>query len=234
MEKNPSKFVGIGEVPIPQVDEALDELERCVNDLGMRGIQLYTTTDGMPIDADRFTPLFERAARLDVPVHIHPTHPLSSERRSYEKDYGLNVLFGYPFETSLCLTRLIMSGLLDKYPTLKLITHHTGAMCGLYAERLQSFIDDGTAGNRKPRKPVKEYLRMIYHDTASSGSVAALNLGASVFGARQLLFGTDYPFGPEDGCFNIVETIRSVKDMAVTNEEREYIFSRTAQRLFKL
>jgi len=231
-EKHPNKIVAIGEVPLPQVDEAVDEMERCVKDLGLRGIQLYTTIDGIPIDSGTFMPIFDKAAHMGVPIHLHPTHPLWSARRNYERDYALSLIFGYPFESTLSITRLILSGVLDQYPNLKLITHHTGAMCGIYVERLQSFIDDGSVGT-KPRKLVKEYVRMLYHDTAVSGSVATLNLGAAVFGADRLLFGTDYPFGPENGCFNIRETIRSVGSMSATREEREKIFYRNAQGLFK-
>ena len=237
-KKHPDKFVAIAEVPILQIDEALEEFDRAINTLGMRGVQVYTTVGGLPLDSPQFRPFFERAAKLDVPVLIHPTYPPSTQRRSYEMDYELQMIYVWPFETTLCISRLVFSGIFEEFPNLKIVTHHSGAMVPFFGERIRSVYKQGRKGGLKEQSKMKkdplEYFKLMYHDTSIYGSVAALNCTAAVMGPERMIYSTDYPYGPEDGLYFLRATKESVEKMNVTEEERETIYGGNAMKIFKL
>src|SRR5487761_104619 len=102
-EKHPDKFLAVGEVPILSPGAAIDELDRVVG-LGMKAVQLYTTAGGRPLDSPEFRPVFEKIANLGVPIFMHPTYPRPEERRNYETDYELQMIYVWPFETTLSIS----------------------------------------------------------------------------------------------------------------------------------
>lgn len=133
------RFIPIAEIPALEIHEALVEIERAVRDLGMKGIQLNTTIGGRPLDSPEFRPLFAKVSTLNIPILIHPCNVAQSQRRSYETQYGLHRILGWPFETSLAVARLVFGGILSEYPSLRIITHHTGGMIPFFANRIASF-----------------------------------------------------------------------------------------------
>ena len=158
------------------------------------------------------------------------TNPLSK--------YTLFTAFGWPFETSLAMARLVFSGILEKYPTVKFITHHCGAMIPFFSRACPS----GRRGERNPGRrrnslslPL-EYFKKFYADTVLGGSTPALMCGHAFFGADHMLFGSDYPYpgGADHGDIALGEVIRSVEMMDVTKEEKTGIFSKNTRRILKL
>ncbi|MGB8428688.1 MAG: amidohydrolase family protein, partial [Pseudolabrys sp.] len=128
VRQHPGRFAGFATLPTPDPKAAADELERAVNKLGFRGAMIMGLTHGRFMDDKRFRPIFERAVDLDVPLYIHPTPPHPAVQEAYFKEYpALSVApLGFTLETLTHTFRLIVSGLFDEYPTLKIIVGHLG------------------------------------------------------------------------------------------------------------
>jgi aminocarboxymuconate-semialdehyde decarboxylase len=137
------------------------------------------------------------------------------------------------------MVRLVLSGVMERYPELKIITHHCGGMVPYMVNRITGFVEAGEIfGSRKGpgnlRKPVADYLKMFYADTAIYGYTPGLMCGYALFGAQHLLFGTDMPFDSQFGLRYTRETIESIERMDVSNTEKKMIFEDNARRLFRL
>jgi aminocarboxymuconate-semialdehyde decarboxylase len=152
-------------------------------------------------------------------------------------------VFGWPYETSVAMGRLVFSGLFDRQPNIKIITHHLGAMIPYFEGRVGPGLDQ--LGARTPtqeselvkhslKKRPLDYFRMFYGDTALFGAVAPLECGLAFFGIDRVLFGTDMPFDPEKGPMFIRETIRAVEGMSIAPADRAKIYEGNARRLLKL
>jgi aminocarboxymuconate-semialdehyde decarboxylase len=152
-------------------------------------------------------------------------------------------MFGWPYETTACMTRLIYSRLFDELPQLKIITHHMGGMIPYYCGKItlgfrQIFFG---APDRNPmaeecglKKPPLDYFKQLYADTALSGEIAPTRCGHAFFGTDRCLFATDAPFDSEQGRGLIASTIRAVEALEISADERAQIFSGNARRLLRL
>ncbi len=234
VERYGGRFIGVGEVPVLAGGEALDEMDRAVNHLGLRAVQLYTHIGGVTLDSPILHPVYERASRWRIPILIHPTNPMLGEYRRYERDYLLHYLYGWPYETTLALSRMVFSGLMDKFPDLMLITHHLGGMIPFYMGRTQLYEQEVLDESSRLRKPVDEYFRTMFHDTAIYGHKPALRCGLEVFGPEHIIFATDYPFGPEHGLRFIRVTLESIRGIGLSEDDMLNILGGNAVRLFRL
>jgi aminocarboxymuconate-semialdehyde decarboxylase len=195
--RNPQRFIGALTLPLLDANDletAIGELERCAALPEMRAVQLYTRVNNVGVDDARFEYLWERIAALSLTVLLHPTggadNPLA-------QDYLLWLTFGWPLDTSLVMVRLAYGGLFQRYPNLKILTHHLGAFIPLMAARIQGvhYTLERTGGPKLP-EPLPETLKRFYGDTTVNGYYPALNAGREFFGADHILFGTDYPYVP--------------------------------------
>lgn len=237
-ERNHDRFVGIGCLPMDQPDVAVDTMKVALKELGLKGFQVSSNIHGAPLDSERFLPIFETAAKLDVPILIHPVFPVSYNGREYEQGYDLAQALGWPFETSIAVARLVLSGLLEKYPNLKIVTHHLGGMIPYFIGRIEYrylWKDDPLKTRSwKITKPPSQLFKKIYADTAIGGNKAAMRLGYEFFGAEKIVFGTDYPFGPEQGEVFIRQAIDVVEQEAIPEDDRKKIFEDNARKLLKI
>ena len=240
--KYPDRFIGaVGSLPMNHVDGALKELDRVINVLKLQGIQIYTNVNGKPIDRPEFIPIYQMAARSNLPIWLHPCresdipdYPTESRSR-----YFMNSIFGWPHETSLAMGRLVFSGILEDYPQLKFITHHCGGMVPYFSDRITGQFEYSTLYLKsKWKRPLLkhpvEYFRMFYNDTAVYGNTAALMCGYHFCGSDRLVFGTDMPYDGEMGNRYIRETIRSVEEMDISASDKKKIFEDNARRLLNL
>jgi aminocarboxymuconate-semialdehyde decarboxylase len=242
VSKYPDKFIAaVACLPMNDVDAALEETDRAIRDLKLKGIQIYTPINGKPLDSPEFMPLYEKMAEYDLPIWIHPTK--SPEIPDYINEdyskYGVFQMFAWPFETTLAMTRLVFSGVLEKYPRIKFIIHHGGAMVPFFAQRIILAQDYNKAHlklnyRQALKKNPIEYYRMFYADTAVSGSTPALMCGYAFFGAERILFGTDVPYDSEEGNVFTKVTIESIEHMNVPKHEKDMIFEDNARRLLHL
>lgn len=244
--KYPDRFPGFtATLAMNNMAATVEEIDRAVNDLGARGVEFYTNAAGKPLDLPEFEPVFQKMSEHDLPIWVHPIRPahfpdyLTEDKSKYEIWWT----FGWPYETSAFMARIVFAGYFDKYPNLKIITHHLGGMVPYFEGRVGPGWDQlgsrtsdedysQILGNLK--KPHLDYFKMFYADTAVFGSRAATVCGLEFFGSDNVVFASDAPFDPEGGPMYIRETIRVIDSLDVSEEVREKIYWRNAARIMKL
>jgi predicted TIM-barrel fold metal-dependent hydrolase len=244
--RHPQRFPGfVASLPFNDPDAALGETHRAVDELGARGIQIFSNVLGKPMVAPEFLPLFEAMAAYDLPMWLHPYRgaTISDYQSEDRSQFEIWWTFGWPYETSVAMARMVFAGLFDRFPTLKIITHHMGAMAPYFAGRLGPGLDqlgartsdEDLSGVLKTlRKRPIDYFRMFYGDTALFGAYEATVCGLEFFGVDHVVFASDAPFDPEKGPMYIRETIAVVDRLPLSAADRERIYWRNAAGLLKL
>jgi len=248
--KHPQQFPGfVASVPMNNVKATLAETMRAIERLGARGIQIFTNVNGRPLDDPEFAPIFDQLHSYDLPIWMHPTRPakFADYPTESQSKYDIWWVFGWPYETSAAMARMVFSGFFDRWPNLKIITHHLGAMVPFLEARVGLGLDQlGTREAAEPsyakiiagmkakgRRPV-DYFRMFYADTAINGSLSGTRCGIDFFGHDHVLFGTDCPFDPQGGPLFIRDIIKVLDTLDLTDEQRERIYNRNARRMLRL
>jgi uncharacterized protein len=246
VSRHRDRFPGfIASVPMNNVDATLREIDRAVGELGAVGIQIFTNVNGRPLDAPDFTPVFQRMAEIDRPIWMHPTRTGSFADYSTEEKskYELWWTFGWPYETSVAMARLVFAGYFDRWPGLQIITHHMGGMIPYFAGRIGPGLDqlgartddeDLTVYLRRLEKRPYDYFKMFLADTALFGARDAMECGLKFFGVDRVVFASDFPFDPEKGTFNIRETIQDIDGLPISDAERRQIYEGNARQLLRL
>ncbi len=242
--RHPDRFAGYAaSLPLNAPDAIAKEAERALAQ-GANGLQIYTNVGGVPLDDPRFLPIFEIAAKYDRPLLLHPTRgpgtpDYSTEDRS---KYEIWAILGWPYETSVAMARLVFSGIMRRFPGLKVLTHHLGAMIPYFESRVaegwdllgtRTTADESHVLEELGRRPV-DYFRDFYGDPALCGSRSGIVCGIDFFGADHVLFATDSPFDPEFGPGWIRKTIGVLESIEMPVADREKICYRNAERLFGL
>jgi len=245
--KHPDRFPAfVASLPMNNVPGALEEMDRAIAKLGAKGIQVFTNVNGRPLDDPEFYPVFERCVKkYDLPIWLHPVRTVKFADYPVEakSKYEIWWLFGWPYETSACMARIVFSGMLQKLPSLKIITHHLGAMAPYFDERIGLGMDQmgartsdedyGALLKRLGKRPL-DYFKMFYGDTSVNGSAPAIRCGLDFFGPDRVLFGTDCPFDPEGGPLFIREIFKAVDALKLSKDDRRRIYFGNAKRLLKL
>jgi predicted TIM-barrel fold metal-dependent hydrolase len=225
VRKHPTRFFGICVLPLQNMDAALKELERCVDQLGFKGILLYTNLNGKFADEPEFRPLFAKAVELDVPVLLHPAKPITTE---IVKKYEMTSTLGNMFDNTIALTRILMSGLLDEFPKLKLVCPHLGGTLPYIVGRLDHQVTVLKRGPQTLKRKPSEYLRdQVWYDVVSP-LPEAVKFIHEFAGPDRLLFSSDHPWVEPDV---IADTVLAA---GLTPEAQQKIFSLNARKLFRL
>ena len=240
--KYPDRFAAaIACLPMNDIDAALIEVDRTIKDLKFRGVQVFTPVNDKPLDSPEFFPLYQKMTEYNLPILIHPHRDTdyADYRTEKESQYSLNTLFGWIYETSTAMIRLTYSGVMEKYPGLKIITHHAGAMIPFLQQRVIDFADFGemrmkTNLKQNLRKPVVDYLKMFYVDTAIYGNTPGLMCSYSLYGAAHMLFATDFPYDTQYGLRHNRATVAAVQNMDIPETEKKMIFEGNARSLLRL
>ena len=245
-KSHPDRFPAFtASLPMNNPDAALAEAERAIGELGARGVQVFTNVRGKPLSAPEFDALFGCLAGHDLPVWVHPmrgpNHPDYASEEVSENEIWFT--FGWPYETSACMTRLVYAGLFDRYPGIKIITHHMGGMIPFFANKITLGFEQifGNDPDRNPiaeraglkRQPI-EYFRMLYGDTALNGSAPATECGYAFFGSGASLFATDAPFDANGGRDLISGTIAAVDSLTISDHDRARVYGGNTRTLLGL
>lgn len=237
----PDRFAGaVGALPMNQPDLACREVERLMTKLNLHGVQIYTNVNGKPLDAPEFRPVFDTLAKHQTPIILHPARgqnhaDYQTENRS---KYLIWQVFGWPYETTAAMARLVFSGMMEQYPNLEILCHHTAAMIPFFHGRMNSMFsmfetDLKIETENRLKKPPLEYFKRFYGDT-SVFTPDSIDCARAFLGVDHLIFGTDAPFDATGGRSSIRDGIAAVKGSRCTDGEKEAIFSGNAERFFRL
>jgi uncharacterized protein len=245
VQKYRDRFVtAIALLPMNNPEAALKEADRAITELGFRGIYVHSNINGKPLDSPEFLPLWEKMAKYNLPIYIHPWRGDNFTDYPVEQGskYNIASTFGWPYETTVAMARFVFSGLLEKYPNLKIVTHHCGGMIPYYQQRIYQHYGQASmrAGERsafvrKLSKAPLEYFRMFYNDTAIHGNTHALMSAYDLCGADHIVFGADMPLGDQYfGFRSYRQTINAIEAMQITPEEKKKIFVDNALSLLRI
>ena len=241
---HPDRFAGfMAAVPLDDPETAVAELEYATSQLGALGAQIYTHVNGEALDHPRFDPFYAKVAELGKILQVHPCR--SAEWPDYPAEqrsrFEIWWTFGWEYDLSAFMARIVFSGVLERYPDLKLLIHHGGSMVPHFSGRVGPGWDQ--LGARTPpdqradiegypltKRPI-EYFSMMYGDTAMFGAAHALRCVIDFYGTDHILFGSDSPYDPEKGPGYIRATIKNIQEIGLSPEEQEAIFHGNVLRL---
>lgn len=222
VREHPERFAALGTVPLNDPDLAVEELERCVRDWGMAGVEIGSNIGGVDLDDPRFEPFFARASELDATVFVHPWQVVARDRLT--KYYFLYTV-AMPAETAFAFGALVFGGVLERSPGLKVLFAHGGGSVPYTIGRMQRGWDVWEPAREHTTAPPIEQLRRCWFDSLTWDE-ASLALLVERVGADHVLLGTDYPFlMGEDRPGELVAASR------LSAEERTLVLGGSAQRL---
>jgi len=228
---NPSRLAGLAAVAPQYPSGAAQELERAVQTLGMKGFLINSHTMGEYLDDSKFWPIFEAAEALDTPLYLHPREPSPGMVAPF-LDYGLYFAgFGFAVETSLHAMRLIMCGVFDQFPKLRIVLGHMGEGLPFWLQRIDNrYLLQVKIGAVKKlaRLPSEYFLENFVITTSGVMSAPALKLSIEVLGIERIMFAADYPYE------SVEEGVKFLDDVDITPSQRQAIYSSNAERYFKL
>ena len=235
VKAQPKRLAGFAVLDLKDPDAAAAELERCITKLGFVGAMLDGTTDGKFLDDPEFTPVFEAASELGVPIYLHPAPPPKTVMKAYyeglpgELGHMLSIAgWGWHAETGLHTLRLIVSGLFDHFPKLQLVIGHMGEGIPYALARSSGILSRGAPGLRQP---VAEYFKTNIHLTTSGYfTKPPLQCAVEVVGIDRMMFSVDYPFSPN------TKGRMYLDELAQTLEPDDFanLTHGNAEKLFKL
>ena len=235
MDEYPGRFLGFASLPMADPDAAAEELERCVKELGFCGTMLAGRYKGRFFNEAEFFPIFEKAEELDVPVYFHPALiPMEVQQTYYMSDAYSYIVgselasagYGWHSEVGIQIVRMILSGIFDKLPGLKLISGHWGETVPAFLERMDTILDREITGLEKN---VSEYYKKHVYITPS-GIMSADQLGYIVrlMGADHVMYALDYPYMKPENVREFLE------GSSLTDAEKEQIAHGNAERILHL
>lgn len=232
-KKYPRRFIGLFTLPTSSVKASLDEIERSVDELGLKGFGCYSNLNGRPLDHEELFPIYERLARLKLPVYIHPTAPLATQATGL--DIMPVLIFGWAFDSTVAMTRLVYGRVTERFPEIDFVVADVGGVLAFFAQRATNIYTGRTEEIRK-KYGLKEnplaYFKNFHVDTADHPS-STLRIVFDFFGPDRLVFGTNYPYGPEEGCLFVKNSLKAIDDLALKKEEKEKILGGNAARVLK-
>jgi predicted TIM-barrel fold metal-dependent hydrolase len=230
----------IAALPMNNTDEAIREVDRVLDEHNAVGFQIHSNVGGKPLDAPEFHDIFQKIAERGKCVWLHPTRPashadyLTEDQSHYEMFWGI----GWAYETTAAMCRMVCSGMFDKIPDFQVMAHHWGAYIPhaegrmpLWEARNGTMSADGRSFADDLEKPMLDYFKMFYGDTAMFGAKAQSQAGLDFFGAGNSFFATDAPYDLTGGESNIRETIEVIESLNCEDSDRQAIYEDNTRKL---
>jgi len=226
VEKQPDRFAALAALPLQDPEAAAIELERAVQECGLSGATLMSNANNHPLDSERLMPIYEKAAKLDVPLFIHPTSPLNHTAMD---DYRLVPILGFGVDTALAVLRLVFSGILKRMPTLKLVASHLGGVFPYLRGRIEIGFNAYPECRINISEPPSDHLKKVWMDSICYDENILMSSYAWS-GADKILLGTDFPHQISD----LEKAVERIKRLNISEEEKQKILGQNATRLLKL
>lgn len=223
VSNNASRLAGLGTLPLQDPDAAVAELER-ITGTGLSGAIVFSNVNGTSIAEPQFRPIFEAAEHLEAPLLLHPVLPIGAEKFQC---YDLTVPFGFLVDTTMTAIQLILGGVYDRQPKLKLIIGHAGSLLPQIAGRIDLEAERNPAVRGRLTDLPSKHLKLMYTDTVG-GWAPAVRSALSLFGASHVMFGSDFPFWDQG------PSVAIMSELADTAEPPEGVVAENAIRLFRL
>ena len=225
-QKYPHRFITFASVPLNHPEDAINELHRAANDLGMKGVVLGSNIDGKHLHSKEFWPFYAEVHQLNLPIFIHPMVPAHPETMA---EFPLIPLIGFVMDTTISVAKMVYSGLFEEYPNLTLILPHMGGTLPFLFER----IDNGYRAYAECRKHIpklpSQYLKRFYYDTVSFHKPALMCAYYSV-GADHMVLGSDYPHVIGD----ISKSVSTIEELDIPQEDKAKIFGENGKKILRL
>jgi predicted TIM-barrel fold metal-dependent hydrolase len=231
ISKNPSRLQGFAALPTAVPEAAADELERCVSEHKFRGAMVHGLTNGLFLDDKRFWPIFARAAKLDVPIYLHPSFPDSRVVDAYYKDYikdfpmVMRAAWGYTVETATQAIRLILSGVFREYPNLKIVIGHMGETLPFLLWRIDQALSRPGQDSINFRQTFCDHFWIT---TSGNFSTPALLCSMQEMSVDHIMFAVDWPFVANP------PAMKWMNELQISQADKAKIFGGNAQKLFRL
>jgi len=229
VRKHPDRFLGFAALAPQSPEEAANELERAVKELDLKGWKTHSNYGENYLDEKRYWPIFERAEKLNVPIYLHPSFPTIPQLKT---DYGWALSgapFGFGVETAVCMMRLVLSGVFDRYPGLKVILGHLGEGLPFLLARIDyPYVIPWFDPNARPelnKKPSDYFKNNVFVTTSGNYYEPAFMCTYEAMGIDRILLGTDYPYEDPDEC------IRFLEGLSIPKEEKDKIYYGNAYQL---
>ncbi|MEK6568153.1 MAG: amidohydrolase family protein [Candidatus Omnitrophota bacterium] len=228
--KYPHKFIGLGVLPIHDRERMLYEFKRCRMELGLRGISLAASYSGIYLDDKRFYPLYEEAQGENVPIFVHTQtiNPIGFERVN---DPLLTPVVEYVFDMTMCVSKMMMSGVFVHFPALKFIFAHFGGVLPFLKDRFDTVYTMLRMRNivKDLGKAPSEIFKNIYCDTSAVKSKNILKMALDTFGAEHLLWGSDYPANKD-----VLGSIKAIRELGAPEGEKELMLGMNVKKIISL
>ena len=229
--QHPKRFIGFFTLPTASIPASLDELERSVNDLGLRGFGCFANLNGQALDREELFPIYERLAKYKLPVYVHPTAPLATEAVGI--DIMPTLIFGWAFDSTVAMTRLVYGRVLERFPDINWVVADVGGVLAFFAQRAINIYSGRTDEIRHKyglqENPLDSFRR-FYVDTADHPS-STLRCVKDFFTADRMVLGTNYPYGPEEGCVLVKNSLKAIDGLELSASEKEKILGGNAAKI---
>jgi 2,3-dihydroxybenzoate decarboxylase len=233
VKKHPDRYAALAAIAPQDPAAAVKEMQRAVA-MGMKGVVVNSHTQGEYLDEPKYWPIFEAAQALDVPVYIHPNTPPAAMIGPFLPRGLDGAIYGFAVETGLHILRIIVGGVLDRYPNLKIAVGHLGEGLPFWLFRLDYMhrsmvMSERYPGARPLERKVSEYLKQnVWVTTSGMQWAPAIRFCQQVLGADRVLYAMDYPYQ------FVPEEVKVTDEMEISEAERKLLYQTNAERLFKL
>jgi len=228
---HPKRFIGFFTLPSCDIKASLEELERAVNDLGLRGFGCFANLNGQPLDREELLPIYERLAKYRLPVYIHPTAPLATAAVGI--DIMPTLIFGWAFDSTVAMTRLVYGRVLERFPEINWVVADVGGVLAFFAQRAINIYSGRTDEIRHKyglqENPLDSFRR-FYVDTADHPA-STLCCVRDFFGPDRMVLGTNYPYGPEEGCLLVKNSLKAIDGLDLNARDKGKILGGNAARI---
>ena len=227
MKKHPGRFIGTSILAPKDINASIAELERTAK-LGFKGWNAFSNFDGLQLDDEYFFPLLEAANRLGLYVYVHPT----GSQSKYFQGYGPTLVtsgFGFAIDVATCIVRMILAGIFDRLPELKIIIGHTGEALPFLITRLDDAdgrVRHASDKQKNQRRPGEYFRSNIWMTTSGNFSKPAFFCARDTFGIERLLFGSDYPME------NLRKGVDFIESLGLNDSEKEMVLHKNAETYF--